>query len=364
MKANYVILAALGVFAMTAVSCKIDNSYDLSKTEAAVEVPIEQEPVEVPSDDLMDFNSSEAVEEDSEGNLQITVMAEGSATITANLKEGVAIEIPGELEMTTSKEDIPDFCAAESGAVFSDARLILDFSNPSPTPVVFKGKVSSGNKKAQMPDLVVPANKTSYKIALETRHNENLRYEEEYTANDYIVINESVAEVINRISAEDPIVVSDLTVELMNTRAAAPAEEEEYEFSVGALLHVPLWFPAGTVIKYDIDYSGELIDVSKYNVTVNDYQIVADVTNTIPFEISGYGTSTNGVRADLDTPVKPGDIDNPVKTHVLIHIKSSAEVLNLEGAVLHVTMKTDKDVRINKNQKLDIDMKSIKFSKQ
>jgi hypothetical protein len=363
MKANYVIIAALGAFALTAVSC-INGNWGGKDTQIdnSVTVEIEQEPVVVPSNDILDYGKSQLVTPDKEGNLQLSIEAKGSASITTYLNEGEATEIPGQLEMTASKEELPEFCSSESGAVFSDARVVITLKNPSPAPVLFHGKIGTGDKKADLPDLLVPAATEEYKIALTVRKDHDIPIDEEFKANEEIVITDNVAEVINHISTKEGIVIKDLTVEPA-TKAIAPASEG-YEFSVGATLHVPLFFPAGTVLKYDIDFTGELIDVSKYNVTVNDYQIEADVTNTIPFEISGTGTSTNGVYAELDTPIKAGDVNAPANTKVYIHIKSTATVVNLEGAVLHLVLKTDKDVRLKKNQKLDIDMKSIKFSEK
>lgn len=363
MKANYVIIAALGAFALTAVSC-INGNWGGKDTQIdnSVTVEIEQEPVVVPSDDIMAFGKSQIINSDKEGNLHLEVEAKGSASITTVLNEGEATEIPGQLEMAPEEEDLPDFCSSESGAIFSDARVILSLKNPSPTPVLFNGKISAGSKVADLPALLVPPATEEYKIALTLRKNPTLELEDKFKADEEFIVSDNVADVINHISADDGIVIKNLTVEPA-TKAIAPASEG-YEFSVGATLHVPLFFPAGTVLKYDIDFTGELIDVSKYNVTVNDYQIEADVTNTIPFEISGTGTSTNGVYAELDTPIKAGDVNAPANTKVYIHIKSTATVVNLEGAVLHLVLKTDKDVRLKKNQKLDIDMKSIKFSEK
>ena len=147
MKANYVIIAALGAFALTAVSC-INGNWGGKDTQIdnSVTVEIEQEPVVVPSDDIMDYGKSQIINSDKEGNLHLEVEAKGSASITTVLNEGEATEIPGQLEMAPEEEDLPDFCSSESGAVFSDARVILSLKNPSPTPVLFNGKISAGSK--------------------------------------------------------------------------------------------------------------------------------------------------------------------------------------------------------------------------
>ena len=361
MKTNYVILAALGALALTAVSC-INKDWDLNKTDTTTSVPIEQEPVVVPSNDILGYTAeNNIVNSDAQGNLHITVEAEGSASVTAALKQGQPTSIPGELEMTAD-EELPDFCSSESGAVFSNASIILDLNNPSPDPVVFNGTVYAADKNSPLPALTVPAKSNGYKVALVITKG-TLTYEDGVKIDEEIQVSGDVADIINHISKETGIVIKNLTVEPVGSKGIAPAAAE-YEFSVGATFHAPMWFPAGTVLKYDIDFSGQLLDVSEYNVTVNDYKIEAVVTNTIPFDIDGTGTSTNGVTAKLDQPIKAGDVNQPNKTTVLISIHSTASVMNLEGAVLHITMSTDKDVKINKDQKLDIDMQNIKFSEK
>jgi len=358
MKTKYVLFAALGAFALTAVSC-INEEWG-GKVDDSADIPIEQEPVVVPSNDLLDFTPNEVVKLDKEGNLSVYVESEGKASVTAALTPGKDTEIPGELAMTAN-EDLPDFCSSESGAVLSNASVILELSNPSPTLVSFGGEIFAENKSAKFPKLMVPAQSNNYKIALALNP---AALSDVADVNEVIKVDDNVADVINHISKDKGITIKNLTVTPAETRAIAPAAEDKYEFSVGAIYYSPLWFPAGTELKFDIDFTGELIDVSEYNVTVNDYQLEADVTNTIPFSIDGTGTSTNGVTATLNTPIKAGDTNQPVTTKVLIHIKSTADVMNLEGAVLHLILKTDKDVKVNKNQKLDIDMKSIKFSQK
>lgn len=360
MKTNYVIFAALGVLALTAVSC-INKEWGGKEVDAGGDIPIEQEPVVVPSNDILDFKPNEILNVDKEGNLSLHVEAKGQATVKTALTPGVPAEIPGELEMIPEEEDLPDFCAAESGARLSSACVILELSNPSPNPVTFKGELHALDNSCAFPPLVAPANKKDYKVALALNRD---ALEDRVDLDEIITVGDDVAEVINHISSDNGLVVKNLSVEREGTRAIATADEEVYEFSVGAIYHAPLWFPAGTELKFDIDFTGQLIDVSEYNVTVNDYQLEADVTNTIPFNINGTGTSTNGVTAALNTPILAGDTNQPVTTKVLIHIKSTSDVMNLEGAVLHLVLTTDKNVKVNKNQKLDIDMKSIKFSQK
>ena len=361
MKTNYVLFAALGALALTATSC-INHDYDTDKTEVAVEVEVDEEPVVVPSNDLLDIKANDVVKSDDQGNLQIAIASSNTASVTTSLSEGIPTSIPGELQMTAAQDDIPDFCSSESGAILPYACILVELNNTSPEKVVFNGDIKAGGKLGKLPDLVVPAETTGYKIGLISTK-EAKEYLNEPNVSEYIVVEDNVAEVINHISKDEGLVIKDMTVKPMQTRAVAPAAAE-YEFSIGAKFCAPLCFPAGSELKFDIDFSGEILDVSEYNVTVNDYQIVADVTNTIPFDIDGTGTSTNGVTASLDKPIKAGEINKPTNTKVLIHIKSTANVTKLEGAVLHLVLKTDKNVRINKNQKLDIDMQSIKFSQK
>lgn len=353
MKRIYVLFAALGLTAACAVSCNFTDDYNIDEIEPYADVEINQEPINVPSEDFLSTGDTDTVMPDEQGNLSFSVSAEQAINTKVLLTSGKPFNVPGEVSINNTA-DVPEFCKNQEEAEFETARIELTLANSASEPILVNASLVIDGTEGEMPEITLPANATDYKVEL-------VANEDSKSSPDAVwyKIEGPLASKLSSFS-DKGITIKDITVELFETKAFR-AEEEESVFSLAASFVAPLVFKAGSVIKFDVDYSDKLLDVSEYNITVNQYEIYASVTNSFEFEIDVTGSSTNGVSASLASPIKPGSVKNPVTTDVKVNVVSTSEVLNLEGAKLHFVLTAKQRAVIQKDQKLDIDMKSIRF---
>lgn len=355
MKRFFIYLACVGTIVALAVACKgKDNPNDPQEQEQEeIVVPVNIDKVassEVASMAVLDIPDNGTVVSDSKGNLEIHVPAEGEAKIYAEIpKEPLKLE--GSLKLKSNGE-VPEICKYESGAVFSNATIRLSFDNPSPKPIAFNGIIEVGGVSVAMPEVVVPPAQKGYKVDL---------VKDPQAGTNNLKIPTEIIDKINKLD-ENGIEIVNITAELADpTRSIAPAAEEKYEFSAGALFMAPLVFPKGTELKMKLVLDNLGIDPKKYVGQSKKYELKVTVTNSLPFQIDGFGETPTGVKATISKPIAPGSIENPVETEVTVTFVCTGSTNTFNDATINITYKALEDATLNKNQKIEVSYDGITY---
>ena len=103
------------------------------------------------------------------------------------------------------------------------------------------------------------------------------------------------------------------------------------------------------------------LNLADYTVKSKKYDIIADVTNSMPFEITGTGESEQNIKATMANPIAAGTKAAPVKSSVTINVVDNSSNSVVEDAVITLQFKAASNgARLNVNEGFKALYKSIK----
>lgn len=336
---NSIIILAVAAF--SAVSCNLFNNLGLG-----VNVPVDKK-TETSAPKFLGIEDDSNIAPDAKGDLKINAVAQKeivSQPISVPVQSDTKI---GELIIKATKPEIA------KNADIEPAALILEFENPSPEPVTFKGTVVSGGEEAVI-TVVVPAGKKPHTVVFGADIKKD-----EYPAGTEVVQPEKKLE---KVLAEPIHQDVKIGFELIpGTKTIAPAAAS-YTFKVDGSLAIPFSFPAGTKIYITRSFRDLGLNLGDYDIKADKFDIIGSITSTIPFDIACTGQDVNGVTAKTENPVKAGSTRNPVTSDVVIKVAGANAEKSIDEVQAVFELTATQGARLNKGQSLKINYDSIKVN--
>lgn len=363
MKRILLLLACAGTLSLLAYSCTEDPDNPNNEVEQEeIVIPVEIKDVassEVGSLAVLDIEENGTVNSDAQGDLELSIPAEGDVSVKAKLAD-TPVAVPGEL-LLKSNDDVPAVCQSESGAQFASAKIVLTLENPADEPVIYTGVIEAGGITVDMPEILVPADTKAHKVILMDKPGD--------TPNG-IQLPAPIIDKVNRLG-QDAIKIKDVYVSKATRTRGDDEVSGTYSFSVAAIYVAPLVFPKGTIIDFDIvlDDLGS-VNPSEYVGNSKEYELKCTVINSLPFQISGTGETPTGVKAELvdkngkNIKIAPGDTNKPVSTDVIVHFVCTGGLNAFESATIHLKLEALETATLNKNQKIEVSYNGITYHMQ
>ena len=330
------IIAALCAIALT--SC-IQDEYDFNKVNLemtvapGISIPVDKTLDDVKTGDLLDMGDCDKDEDGtfvSNGEpvtkqMEISAEEVASGTVYSDEKISVPVSVPEFLK--NSKTEFR----------FHEPQIGFTVNNPVNCPVVMKARAKSGDKSL---DIVaeLPAGAEAYSVSLS---------------------GSEVAELLYPVP--DAITVEDISFTGVQTKSSVCAVDAgNVVYRIMASSRIKMEFEAGSEISFDSELDLEEMgaDLSKIEVSVDEFEIEASVTSTFPLDLSARAQSIDGATSL--------EIENPVlakaTTDVKLLAKTDGKLSDIKVIVLSVNAKnsTDGPVALGEDCTLSIDIDRLK----
>ena len=341
-------LLLLVVAATATVSCNLFNNWDMDvpmgvdkhanlTPEKLFDVQFDNNLATTPAGDIcLSFEPSKGIEKE-------CALEAGKNTLLG--------------EFTVVADDGP---AISGGADFDPAQIFFTFDNPSDKTVKFDVDVEASTLTKAVQTVTfsipVPAGKTGYTVLIKSSNsdvpaaNSNATVIMDNTAKDVFVGHKLSGPVKFKVMAG-----------VGTTKAGVAPAASAFKLRATAKVFVPFTLRKGssfTLIKAFTDLGLKLSD---YTIESKEYDVIADVTNSMPFEITGTGESVQGVTATINNPIAAGTKASPAKTSIIVRVNdNSGNSLVQDASIKLKFTAAENGARINNGGTLQIHYTGIK----
>ncbi|MBO7604187.1 MAG: hypothetical protein J6S97_07225 [Bacteroidales bacterium] len=341
-------LLLLVVSAVAAVSCNLFDNWDMD-----VPMGVDKHANLTP-EKLFDVQSDNNLYITPAGDICLCFEATPEVQQTCTLESGKTTSLG---EMTTVVDEGP---IISGGADFDPAQILLTFDNPSDKTVKFDVDVEANTvtkavQKAKF-SVLVPAGKTNYTVLIKSVDTDD----PVVNANATVIMDSAAKAAFTNNKLSGPVKFN-VSAGLGTTKAAAAPAASAYKLKAAAKLFVPFKLKKGssfTLIKTFTDLGLKLSD---YTIESKEYDVIAEVTNSMPFEITGTGESVQGVTATINNPIAAGTKSSPAKTSITVRVIDNSGTSLVQDASIKLRFTAaENGARINNGGTLQIHYTGIK----
>lgn len=335
----------LTVSAVAAVSCNLFKPLDMD-----IDIPVDKS-AETSSAALIGIEEENHLTVDPNGDLILSFESGNSLSKSVSLSSTPQ-------EVGTLEISLADKPSISNGSEISNGQIVVEVDNPSDSPMLVRGTLSAATKAAKTAsfEFTVPAKTLKYKVLLQKAGTTELQEAVDAKFN----FSSDAGDVLNNSIVESNVKIA-YSAGLASTKAGAAPAASNVTVNIATKLLFGMSFKKGSTFKVVKKFSDMGLNLADYTVKSKEYDVHADVTNSMPFEISATGESVQNITASTDNPVAPGTKAAPVKTSVIISVKDNSSNSVIEDAIVTLQFKAASDgAKINAKDGLKIAYKSIK----
>lgn len=268
-----------------------------------------------PTNGLVKLSDSESIGEGADGTLYLQAAALKKHEVGLG-DAGKELSIKPECDMYPNDVDNP--------------KLALSVENPSPSSVQAKAKVGvDGNEFDEI--TVIAAAKNSGMSVLSK---------------------DNMTPGLVKALSKKP---NEILIKGLNLATRADS------YTINSWLEIPFAYKKGDVITISRTFAE--LGLTGVNVASlgKEFQIECEVTSTLPFTINSHAEGVEKIKANLDTPIKPGAPNNPVNTNAVITVVSEEAIDVISDAVIHLQLTAEEGAKLTKASKLTIHYSNLKI---
>ena len=336
------------VAAVAAVSCNLFNNWDM-------DVPMQvDKQANLTPEKLFDVKNDKNLSMTPAGDICLSYEVSQGLEKECALQSGKTESLG---EMVANADDSP---IISGGADFDPAQIFLTLDNPSDQSVKFDidleaNTVTKAAKTAKF-SVLVPAGKTDFKVLIKSADSD----QPAENADQTIIMDNSTKAIFVGSKLNGPVKFK-VMVGLGTTKAAVAPAASAAKFKAAAKVFVPFKLKKGSSFTLVKTFTDLGLKLSDYTIQSKEYDVMADVTNSMPFEITGTGESVQGVTAKINNPIAAGTVSSPAKSSITVNVVDNTGNSLVNDASIKLKFTAAQDgAKINNGGTLQIHYKGIK----